>query len=217
MKNKFEERIGELLKVKKENGFILMKVEYSTLINDVKKMKAEDYKKQPQDYQFLRRYDVAEFGVEKLIVPTKENYTCFKLYAHTEELFIILHDAHYSISHGGRNRMKDFLNEKYKNIIEEIIILYLNLCEICQKKHNVRRKGLVVKPIISKELNSRCQVDLIDMQSQPDGAYKFILVYRDHLTKSVQLRPLTAKTAVNVAYELMDLFFNIWSSSAAAY
>ena len=44
-------------------------------------------------------------------------------------------------------------------------------------------------------MNSRCQVDLIDMQSQPDGPYKHILNYQDHLTKMVVLRPLKSKTA----------------------
>ena len=30
-------------------------------------------------------------------------------------------------------------------------------------------------------MNSRAQLDLIDMQSQPDGDLKWILVYQDHL------------------------------------
>jgi len=37
--------------------------------------------------------------------------------------------------------------------------------------------GVVVKPIISPEFNSRCQVDLIDYQLHPDGKYKFIYLY----------------------------------------
>jgi len=45
-----------------------------------------------------------------------------------------------------------------------------------------------------------CQVDLIDMQSQTDGNYRFILVYQDHLTKYVLLKPLTHKRAEEVAY-----------------
>ncbi|XP_063875848.1 KRAB-A domain-containing protein 2-like [Scylla paramamosain] len=36
-------------------------------------------------------------------------------------------------------------------------------------------------------MNSRAQVDLIDMQSQPDGKHRFILNYQDHLTKMVCL------------------------------
>ena len=66
-------------------------------------------------------------------------------------------------------------------------MLYLNLCKQCQMKHNAPKKGIVVKPMISSELNSRCQIDLIDLQSNSDGEYKFIMMYQDHLTKFVQL------------------------------
>ncbi|CAH1998357.1 unnamed protein product [Acanthoscelides obtectus] len=54
--------------------------------------------------------------------------------------------------------------------------------ESCQMNQNSIRKGLVVEPILSNELNIRCQVGLIDMQ-----------------TKFVQLRPLQNKTAEEVS------------------
>ena len=60
--------------------------------------------------------------------------------------------------------------------------------------------------MIFSEMNSRAQVDLIDMQSQPDGDLKWILVYQDHLTKFVQLRPVTSKRAPEIAYQLLDIF-----------
>ena len=55
-------------------------------------------------------------------------------------------------------------------------------------------------------MNSRCQVDLIDMQSEPDKEYLFIMNYQDHLTKFTILRPLKTKTAEEVAYQLLDIF-----------
>ena len=66
--------------------------------------------------------------------------------------------------------------------------------------------GLVVRPILSHYMNSRWQVDLIDMQSEPDGYYRFIMNYQDHLTKFTILRPLKSKTAEEVTYRLMDIF-----------
>jgi len=56
------------------------------------------------------------------------------------------------------------------------------------KERKSPEKGIVVKPIISRELNSRCQVDLVDMQTCKDGEYKFILNYQDHQTKCIQQR-----------------------------
>ena len=55
-------------------------------------------------------------------------------------------------------------------------------------------------------MNTRAQVGLIDMQSQPDGDLKWILVYQDHLTKFVQLHPVTSKRAPEIAYQLLDIF-----------
>lgn len=60
----------------------------------------------------------------------------------------------------------------------------------CKKKGSTAKKRLVVQPIIYSEMNSRCQIDLIDIQAQLDNEYKFILVYLDHFTKYVLLRPL---------------------------
>lgn len=85
--------------------------------------------------------------------------------------------------------MEHELNTKYKNTTRECLMIYLNLCKLCQRKGKTVKKRLVVKTIISSEMNSRCQVDLINMQAQPDGNYRFILVYQDHLTKYVLLKP----------------------------
>ncbi|GFW08317.1 KRAB-A domain-containing protein 2 [Trichonephila clavipes] len=73
-------------------------------------------------------------------------------------------------------------------------------------KRSALKKGIVVKPMISSELNSRCQVDLIDLQSNRDSEYKFMMVYQDHLTKFVQLRSLKTKRAEEVAYHILSIF-----------
>lgn len=98
------------------------------------------------------------------------------------------------------------INKQFKNITQEIVSIYLSLCIPCQTKQKSVRKGLVLKPIIHPEMNILCQVDLIDMQSCPDGSYSFILVYVEHLTKFVQLRPLKSTTATEMATALLDIF-----------
>ncbi|GAB1869221.1 hypothetical protein CAJAP_10300 [Camponotus japonicus] len=47
----------------------------------------------------------------------------------------------------------------------------------CQLKKKIPKHGLVVQPILSDYMNSRCQMDLIDMQSEPDEDYRFIINY----------------------------------------
>ncbi|XP_060855206.1 KRAB-A domain-containing protein 2-like [Metopolophium dirhodum] len=60
--------------------------------------------------------------------------------------------------------------------------------------------------MVFNDFNSRCQIDLIDFQSQPDRDLKFICVYQDHLTKFCILKPLTSKRAEQVACVLLDIF-----------
>lgn len=84
------------------------------------------------------------------------------------------------------------------------MILYLS--EPCHQKQKSAKKVIAVNLIILLHFNSRCQVDLIDYQSQPDGTFKFLLVYIGHLIKLVVLKPLTSKLTNGVAC-LVFLFF----------
>ena len=85
-------------------------------------------------------------------------------------------------------------------------MMHLNLCLPCQKKAKQPRKGAVVRPMVFNDMNCRAQVDLIDMQTQQHDGYNWIMVYQDHLTKFVQLRPTKTKRAAEMAHLLMDIF-----------
>jgi hypothetical protein len=65
-------------------------------------------------------------------------------------------------------------------LFREIIAIYLGLCRECELKKSKVKKGLVVKPIESKEFNERAQVDLIDLQARPDRDFKFLMVYQGY-------------------------------------
>ena len=166
-----------------------MKIKKVT-IQAIYQLKRGDRKKEPKDYQLLKRYDVVQIGNTVKLIYSAEGSSSIKYFVQKEDIFDVIHDAHLAIGHG-RNRMIKETQTKYKNITAESIMLYLSL---------------VIKPIIFSEVNSRAQVDLIDMQSQPDGDLKWILVYQDHLTKFVQLRPVTSKRAPEIAYQLLDIF-----------
>ena len=47
---------------------------------------------------------------------------------------------------------------------------------------------------------------MIDMQSEADGPYRFIMTYQDHFTKFVVLRALESKCAEEVGDKLFDVF-----------
>ncbi|XP_047505092.1 KRAB-A domain-containing protein 2-like [Pieris napi] len=205
-RERFDTKFQELFSAKGLNSFYFSNEQYLEIINSVKSAK-EAKSKTTLQYRRLKRFDLCSVsGVEKLIAPLSSSETTIKYYVTNDEMFDILHETHLAVGHGGKHRMEKECKKKYKNITQEVIKLYLRLCEPCQKKLKSAKKGIVVKPLVSTEMNSRCQVDLIDMQSNPDGDFKFIMVYQDHLTKFVQLRALTSKRAVEVAYKLLDIF-----------
>lgn len=78
-----------------------------------------------------------------------------------DDLFDTIHTAHVATGHGGRNVLYDNLSKKYANVSQEQIMMFLQLCEECQLKKSKVRKSVVVKPIISTEMNERCQVILL--------------------------------------------------------
>ena len=76
------------------------------------------------------------------------------------------------------------------------IYIYLEeIFDLIEKEH-----------IRSDDYLSRMQIDLIDLQSFPDGRFKWILTIQDHFTKFVFLRALEQKKAAEVAMHLFDVF-----------
>ena len=155
------------------------------------------------------RYEVLQCGpTEKLIKRRSTRQESPLYYVSIEETFDVVKSAHISTGHGGRDRMLKELQKKYANIPTKAVELFKSLCQECQKKRKrPMTKGVVVRPILTKEFSSRGQVDLIDMQSMPSGSNKkWIMVYQDHLTKFCILRALTSKRAAEVAFHLLDIF-----------
>ncbi|CAB0039376.1 unnamed protein product, partial [Trichogramma brassicae] len=85
-----------------------------------------------------------------------------------------------------------------------MVNLYLTMCEICEQKKVKRHRGLVSKPILHDQMNSRCQVDFIDYQAQAVDGFKWVMVYQDHLTKFVMLKALKTKRAEELNILKMD-------------
>ena len=173
----------QLFKSYKDNKRVLLpKEEYQNIISQLLEATATT-KKSPHQYYLLKKYEVLECGyVKKLIRKREDN---------------VIKRAHIATGHGGRDKMIKETNKKYANITQEALNIFKSSCIQCQKKRKrTTTKGVVVKPILSKDFSSRAQVD---MQSMCQGHYKWIMNYQDHLTKFCVLRPLTSKRAAEVA------------------
>uniref|UniRef100_A0A8D8Q4X0 KRAB-A domain-containing protein 2 n=1 Tax=Cacopsylla melanoneura TaxID=428564 RepID=A0A8D8Q4X0_9HEMI len=201
MRSRFYDRLSECIEQKSSNHLYISDGKYKELIKEVREAKAEE-KKKTIHYRRLKRFDIMTVdNQDKLIVPIATEGASVLYYVPYEELFDVINETHISVGHGGRNRILAEAGRKYKNVSSEAVLIYLRLCEACEKKQKSAKR--LVKPIFHSEMNSRAQVDLINMQSNPD---KFIFVYQDHLTKFVILRALRTKTAEEVAYNLLDIF-----------
>ncbi|XP_067134166.1 KRAB-A domain-containing protein 2-like [Centruroides vittatus] len=203
-KEEFLKRIIQIDKhEKKEDHYnIMTKESYDKLMDEIEEAQLAEKKTQKQ-YRRLNRFKVINNCGTRKLVTRKEP---MKYYLYVDEIFDILEAAHVAIGHGGRDRLKNETSRIYANITREMISIFLSMCKTCQRKKSMRKMGLVSKPILHSEMNSRCQVDLIDMQMQEDHGFKFIMVYQDHLTKFVLLRALQSKRAVEVAHQLTDIF-----------
>lgn len=191
-------------KPQKKNSFQMSTEKYNSLVQEVKIAKSAN-KKANRHYWLLQHYDVLMVAeTEHLIAPIVNNKILY--YVPFEKIFDILCSTHESIGHGGRDRMRKELQERYKNITLYEIQTFLNLCELCLVKRKNEKKSPLVKSKPVSQFNSRCQVNFIDYQFQADGDYKFIMVYQNHLTKFVILRALKYKTAEEVAHQLLDIF-----------
>ncbi|KAG8198915.1 hypothetical protein JTE90_015125 [Oedothorax gibbosus] len=134
MKIKFMNALNTLLQEKANNTHLLTKEKYCAVVEEVKQAKVKP-RKETVDYRRLKKYDVVNInGQERLIAPLTLDSSVLLYYVHTEELFDIVHSTHLATGHRGRTRMEKELKAKYRNVTTEVIMLYLRLCEPCQKK-----------------------------------------------------------------------------------
>ena len=188
--------------------YLIPKEEYYKTTEELKAAAQVLSTKSRHQYYILKKYEVLSCGdVEKLIKKRKAPGDHPVYYATIEDTYDIISRAHIATGHGGRDRMLKHLSGKYANITSDAVELYKSYCLVCQEKRKrPKTTGVVVRPILSSEFNSRSQIDLIDMQSSPHDQFKWIMVYQCHLTKFVILRPLSSKRAAEVAYQLLDIF-----------
>lgn len=160
----------------------------------------------PAEYYWSKKYQVMSIDdVDYLILKKDKPDNPTVRIIPLEEYYDILLDIHRGCGHGGRDKIQYQIKDRFI-IVRKAIDLFVSLCPICESKRNIPKKGIVAKPIISRDFNERGQVDLIDLQSVPDGEFKWLLNYQDHSTKFIHLRPLCSKKASGVATELLKIF-----------
>lgn len=155
-RQKFIERIKDATLKKAKNSQILSQEKYGSIIQSLQRIETNGAK-EPKDFRLKSRYQVLEIGdVHQLV----KKGTDLK-FVIMEDLFDVINSAHIATGHGGKNVLRIELSKKYANISQEQLLAFLKLCEECQLKKSKVKKSLVVKPILSNAMNSRCQVSCI--------------------------------------------------------
>ena len=178
-KERFDLRIKELRSGQAKNVTMFSDVEYFEFIRKLKDIKLPGYKMSPYDFHLIKRFEILRVekdGVifERLVKPNTN--LRFMTY---EGLFNAIKEVHEEgMKHGCRDILNKNLQKKYANITVKQMQAFVDCCEVCQVKKGRMKKGVVVKPIVTSDVNRRAQVDCIDMQSNPDGDFRYNMVYQ---------------------------------------
>ena len=161
-------------------------------------------------YRIRKKYLVKNINTSNILYQS-DTPTCTILQVVPKEnLFDLFEKVHGEDGkHFGRDRLYIELKKKYTGFSRKIVLAFVGMCQECQlQKSKKSIKSVVTKPIRRSDFASRGQVDLIDMQASGEinSPYNFLLVYQDHLTKFVVLRPIKSKTAIEVSSTLLDIF-----------
>ena len=172
---KFEEALFK--KYSQCAKYLIPKEVYYKTIDDLKTAAEASTTKSHHQYYILKKYELLQCGdVEKLIKKRKSPEDRPVYYATIEDTYDIISKAHIATGHGGRDRMLKHLRQKYANITTDAVELFKSYCVVCQEKRKrPKTTGVFVKPILFREFNSSGQVDLVDMQSSPQGQFKWIM------------------------------------------
>jgi transposase InsO family protein len=169
--------------------------------------KQAKFRNDTEDYQLKTYFILTIAGESRIIKKKNKNEMRPKTYVFFEEIYDILCKEHIAIGHGKRDRLYEQCKLWHENVTYEAVNAFLSCCIECVKRtpHNTI-SNMVIKPVRSSNALSRTQIDLIDIQTFPDGDYKWILTVQDHFTKFVNLRALKQKRAVEVANALYEIF-----------
>ena len=115
-------------------------------------------------YRWLRTLTLTDYAGHMELTRTDSG----KRLVPREELFNVIQNCHLTLGHAGRDKVIFELNKTYHNVSRKLVDMYLTTCLVCDEKRNRPRKNLVVKPILTEDINSRAQVDLICFESQKD-------------------------------------------------
>jgi len=190
-RSRFLEAVLNLDEKKGKNSRLIRRSEYENKINRLNQLK-EGAKREPEDTNLIHSFELAVFGDVIVLMKRDTN----KRVVCVEDMFDVISSAHSFTGHGGRTTTGTHLGKSFHNITRNQVAQFISQCEECQLKRTRPRKGIVVKPILSKELNSRCQVSYVIIYVY-DCDYLPLLSFTSKFVQCVGFRLTSSTCRVN--------------------
>ncbi len=105
------------------------------------------------DLSLIAVYEIVQYDDVSVLKKrgTKKRIVCAK------DIFDVIKSAHIATGHDKRQVIDKYIIQGFHNITVKQIQAFVDLCEECQQTRARPSNSSVVKPILSTELNSRCQ------------------------------------------------------------
>ena len=114
----------------------------------------------------------------------------------------------------GARKLYYIVAKAFCGVTERDIQTFLNRQHVNQQIHPSFKNKQKLKPVTSKEVMNRVQMDIVDMMQNPveiseDKVYRYVLVILDVFSRMIFLRPLQSKSSTKVASIVMQIFSDV--------
>lgn len=102
--------------------------------------------------------------------------------------------------HNGYKKTFQWVKREVFGISRAEVQWLLEHCQVCMLNVQQNTTRALLQPIVVRDILARLQADLIDMRTNPEGEYVWILHLKDHFSKSSMLYTLTSKMAPEITF-----------------
>lgn len=164
-------------------------------------------------YKWIKRYDITTVDTRHVLIFKQADGealdTCCKVVKYSQIFDVVrkIHEVEAGNDHPKSKTLYKRVSSKYgKSIPRWVCEMFPNFCPVCIRSKPRKKAKAGHQPLLTRGMNVRAQIDLIDYQSMPDGPFNYVLDYQDHGIKFCQLRALTQRTHRAIALELIQIF-----------
>ena len=148
-------------------------------------------------YRWLKQYELLTVETSNVLIfkqPVGAALDCCKKVVSYGKMFDAIREIH-EVEAGNDHPKSKTLYKRVsarhgKSVPRWVCEVFPQFCPVCIRSRPRKTTTAGHQPLLTRGMNVRAQIDLIDYQSMPDGPFQYVLDYQDHGIKFCQLRPL---------------------------